>query len=172
MEGEIASDAPWDEDEDGEYVDAGEDSVLDSLNAYAPTEDARVGDAIWIALEPTGDTRDQDEDVPTVLFTATNPAGTVSVTALMSGQVLRVELTHHVGQMLESELADEITVISTLARRQAQAGQHVVVALLMRKLGHDQASTRSYLERELGLPSPNTVNSERSSIFATRYADS
>lgn len=166
MASDIRADAPWDDDEHDEHFDADEDSVLDVLNAYSPTEEADVGDDFWNALEPT-----EDEDVPAVLFTATNPAGTVSVTVLMGGQVLRVELTQQVSRMTESELADEITVISTLARRQAQAGQHVVIALFMRKLGHDRGSTRSFLERELGLPSPNTVNAERSNIFATRYAD-
>jgi hypothetical protein len=73
--------------------------------------------------------------------------------------------------MTEAELAEEIRAIATLARQQAQAGQHALIARLMQELGRDPASTRSFLERELGLPSPDTVRAERANVFAARYAE-
>jgi hypothetical protein len=72
--------------------------------------------------------------------------------------------------MTESQLAEEITVIAGLAGNQARAAQHGLVAGYMRELGHDGAATRGFLERDLGLPSPDTVKAERAQLFATRYA--
>ena len=152
-------DAPWEDDDD--EADFGEESVLDALDEYAPTD----------SIDDRADTSAGEDEVQSVLFTATNPAGTVAVTVLMGGQVLRVNLAPEVTKMTEAELAQEITVISALARRQAQAGQYAVIAHLMAELGRDPASTRSFLERELGLPSPDAVTAERAKVFAGRYAN-
>jgi hypothetical protein len=165
MPRDTAPNSSWDDDEP---TDVGDDSVLDALDEYIPAEEPDDAADPWDTPEPS--TRD-DDTVTTVLFTATNPDGTVSVTALMGGQILRVDLSPPVTRMTESELAEEITVIAGLAQRQAQAGQHVLIALIMRQQGHDPASTQGFLERDLGLPSPSTVNTQRASIFATRYAD-
>ena len=73
--------------------------------------------------------------------------------------------------MTESQLAEEIIVISKIAGRQALAAQHALAANVMRKLGHDSAATRGYLERELGLPSPHTVLAEKIGVFKARYAE-
>ncbi len=147
---ESPDDPPWDDDEE---LTTAEPSVLDALDVSPPQP------------APT------DEDVQTVLFTATNPTGSVAVTVLMDGRVLRVDLAPGVTAMTESQLAEEITLIATLARQQAQAGQHAVVAELMSELGHDRAATRSFLERELGLPAPDTVVAEKAKLFALRYAE-
>lgn len=112
-----------------------------------------------------------DDQVTTLLFTATNPPGTVSASTVMDGRLVRVELSPQATRMTESQLAEEITIMAKLARRQAQAAQHAIAAKFMTELGHDGASTRSYLERELRLPSPQTVLTEKSRVFATRYAD-
>jgi hypothetical protein len=165
MPRDTAPDSPWDDDDP---TDVGDDSVLDSIDEYIPAQEPDDAADPWDI--PDRSSRD-DDTVTTVLFTATNPNGTVSVTALMGGQILRVDLSAQVTRMTESELAEEVTVIAGLARRQAQAGQHVLIALIMRQQGHDPASTQSFLERDLGLPSPSTVNAQRASIFASRYAE-
>ena len=123
------------------------------------------------ADEVTTASVDGDEDVMTLLFTATNPPGTVSATAVMDGRTVRIDLSQQVTDMTETQLAQEITIIAGLAQRQAQAAQHAMAANVMQRLGHDGASTESYLERELGLPSPQTVLSERAQLFAARYVD-
>ena len=114
---------------------------------------------------------DESEEVTTLLFTAANPSGSVSVSTMISGLVVHVDLSPEVVRMTESQLSEEITVISKMARRQAQAAQHVLAADVMHKLGHDGASTRSYLERELGLPAPETVLGEKLNVLNSRYAD-
>jgi hypothetical protein len=155
MAGDISTNAPWEDDDD--EAGFGDESVLDAFDAYVPADQIDDGDDLW----DTSELPEDDDQVTTVLFTATNPAGTVSVTVLMGGQVFRVNLSPQVTKMTESELAEEITAISALARRQALAGQHAIIAQLMRQLGRDPASTRGFLERELGLPSPGTVRAER-----------
>jgi hypothetical protein len=167
MAGDKPSEDPWEDDD--EEANVADESVLDALGSYVPPGDAEDLDDRWDLPGPPGS--HGDEEFLTVLFTATNPTETVSVTALMDGRVLNVELSPRVASMTESQLAEEILVIAGLARQQAQAGQHALIADLMGQLGQDPASTRSFLERDLRLPSPETVKSERSSIFAARYAD-
>ncbi|MDG4668380.1 YbaB/EbfC family DNA-binding protein [Mycobacterium sp. 236(2023)] len=143
------------------------ESDLDALDASAYSVDAKpVGVLDGITLEPE---HQDDDNVETLLFTATNPDGTVSVTALMNGQILRVSLSATVTSMTESMLADEILVLASMSRLQALAGQHALIAALMGRLGHDPAAIHSFLERELRLPSPESVNQTRAEIFASRY---
>jgi hypothetical protein len=40
----------------------------------------------------------------------------------------------------------------------------------MRDLGHDNASTRDFLGRDLDLPSPEEATAAAAEVFATRYA--
>lgn len=68
--------------------------------------------------------------------------------------------------MTETELAKEITMLATLARREALAAVHVVVADLMRHQEMDAVSTPSLREHEYGLPPPQTVRAERARLFA------
>ncbi|GAB7067633.1 YbaB/EbfC family nucleoid-associated protein [Mycobacterium hodleri] len=106
-----------------------------------------------------------------MLFTVTNPRGTVSVTALANGQPVHVELAPEVVDMPESQLSEEISVIAGLATQNARAGQHLLASALLQRLGHDRTSTLGFLERELGLPSPDAVLAHKAHVFATRYAN-
>jgi hypothetical protein len=162
---DASSGAPWEDDDD--EAGFGGESVLDAFDQYIPAEEIGELEGPWDAPNAPK----ADDQVTSVLFTATNPAGSVSATVLIGGQVLRVNLSPEVTKMTESELAQEITLISALARQQAQAGQHAVIAHFMDQLGRDPASTRSFLQRELGLPSPDAVRAERAKLFAARYGD-
>jgi hypothetical protein len=158
-----SSNGSWNDDDDHE-PDEGP-SVFDAFAAYVDTDSETAAD--FDVSDP-----DNDDALLTVVFTASNPSSTVSVTALMDGRVLRVELDPKVSAMTEAELAEEIVTVSTLATRQALAGQHIVIAALMQRLGQDPAETRSFLERELRLPAPDLVLAERSRLFVSRYAES
>jgi hypothetical protein len=72
--------------------------------------------------------------------------------------------------MTESELAEEISLIARLASQNARAGQHLLASGMLQQLGEDPVSARSYVEYQLGLPSPETVLADKAQIFATRYA--
>jgi hypothetical protein len=122
------------------------------------------------AAEPAEYATDDTEDTEPITVTVTNPPGTVSVTVLIDGSPRRIDLAPRVAvDMTESELAEEILLISRLARQNAQAGQHLLVAGTLQRLGHDPASTRGFLEDELGLPSAETALADKAQIFATRY---
>ena len=149
------STAAWDEDDN------------DEVDAYAPPQE----DDDRSMTDLTDEGGDGDDGVTTLLFTATNPPGTVSVTSLMDGRPNHVDLGPQVAKLTERQLGDEIAIIAALSRQQARAGQHAFVARIMRDLGHDPVATRGYLEHELGLPSPETVREERASLFASRYSE-
>ena len=91
------------------------------------------------------------------------------MTVLIDGSTRRVELTPRVeADMTESQLAEEILLISRLARQNAQAGQHLLIAGVLQRLGHDPVSTRGHLEHELRLPSAETALADKARLFATR----
>lgn len=148
----------WDDDEDDED-DFDRNDVADAFAGYLPPE--RPDDAV--------DASD-DDSVSTLLCTASNPPGTVSATALLSGRILDVEFSPEAARMTGRELAEEIRSVAALANQQARAAQHSVMATLMDRLGKDPAETRSFLERELGLPSPESVNAARAQSLAAHYA--
>ncbi|KAB7760974.1 hypothetical protein [Mycolicibacterium mucogenicum] len=115
-------------------------------------------------------TSDGDHDtVESLIFTVTNPLGTVSVATLSNGAPYRVELAPEVARMTEHELIEEISLIARLARQNALAGQHLIISGMLSNSGLDRAFVRSYLERDLGLPSMEAALADKARIFATRY---
>ena len=159
---------PWDDD-DSDLADFEGPSVLDAFDVYVRAEDPDDSHDPWDApLQAAGKGHD---GVLTLLFTATNPSGSVSVTVLLDGHFVRADLSPTVTTMTESQLAEEVSIIAKLARQQARAAQHALVLEFMRMLGHDRVATRGFLERELDLPSPETVLAEKVRVFAVRYGD-
>jgi hypothetical protein len=134
--------APWDDD----------DEATEFGGVYTPLSDEASGQVVE------------------AFFTVTNPAGTVSTTATIGGRLHQVELSANVTDLTESELAEEILVLADLAAQEAKAAQHAVTVELMRAMGRDSVVTSGFLERELGLPSPETVAANRAEVFASRYA--
>ena len=145
-----SEDSSW--EDDGPENDS-EESPLDDLRPVAA---------------PSGH---DDGQLQTMFFTVSNPPGTVAVTASADGRPVHVDLAPHANQMTESQLSEEISFIARLASQNARAGQHLLATSMMEQLGHDRASTRAYVEHELGLPSPETVLADKASVFAARYAD-
>jgi hypothetical protein len=152
----MTGDVPSDDDDDalefGDPRDYDEASALDVIGEYSPI-------------------LDQGDDRPlAALFTVTNPAGTVSATAMIGGRLHRIDLSANAADMTEAQLADEIVVLAGLAAEKAQAAQHAVIVQLMRTMGHDSVMTSGYIEHDLGLPSPQTAEARRADVFAARYA--
>jgi hypothetical protein len=139
-----------------------EDSVLDALGGYVVEDSAHeVADGV---LEDDGG------ELPVPVFTVSNPQGTVTVTTFLDGRVRHIDLSHKVTEMTETELADEIVVISGLATQDAKSAQYAFMLEGMREQGHDDAATRDFLTRDLDLPTPEQAQAARAQIFATRYA--
>jgi hypothetical protein len=144
--------------------DAG-DSGLDAFDAFVqPSESYEVAD-----YAPAADSAAESDEPASPVVTVTNPPGTVSVSAYLDGRVERVSL-NRIANVTESQLADEILVIAGLARQKARSAQHTTMLDEMRALGHDNASTRDFLARELQLPSPEDATAAAAELFAVRYA--
>lgn len=147
--------------------DDGEESVLGVFDDYLPSDETTDAGGDWNAIAAPGV---EEEELQSPLFTVTNPAGTVTVSAFMDGHIQEIELTAKVTNMTEAHLADEILVIADLARQKARSAQYESISEAMRELGQDNATTRDFLARELRLPSPAEATAAAAEVFATRYA--
>ncbi|MGE2718960.1 YbaB/EbfC family DNA-binding protein [Mycolicibacterium celeriflavum] len=158
MVDETSSRDAGDEHDDTAALDSGsaapEESVLDILDVYAPAE--------------SSDEADRTE--PDSVVTVTNPPGTVSVSALLDGRISRIGLSAKAAELTEADLADEVVVVAGLAAQEARSTQYASMLAGMGGQGHDDAATRDFLSRDLGLPSPEQARTERARVFTTRYA--
>ncbi|MCU1697134.1 MAG: hypothetical protein JWR34_3197 [Mycobacterium sp.] len=162
MNGNWSEDS-WGDDEDDHGPS---ESPLDALDFSPPV----AADYVDVGLDAVTPDDDEDRGPQTMFFTVTNPPGTVSATVLLDGRPIQVTLAPQVCNMTESELAEEISLITRLASQNSRAGQHLLVSGMMQQMGEDPLSARSYVEYELGLPSAETVLADKAQIFATRYA--
>jgi hypothetical protein len=115
-----------------------------------------------------GSASDDDGEMP--MFTVTNPPGTVTVTTYMDGRVHQIELAPSAAALPEAVLADEIVVIAGLATQDARSAQYTFMLEGMREHGHDNVTTRDFLNRDLDLPTPEQARAARAELFTTRYA--
>jgi hypothetical protein len=158
----------WDDDEDS-YVDTAIE--FDEILDYRPIDDNFEAD--WLGVSDDGGETpagESDEMIDTLLVTARSPNDSITATGFMDGRIFQVTFSTQVSTMSESELADEIVKVCTMASRQADAAHHYLLATVMRELGQDPAGTRSFLERSVGLPSPETVIDEKARMFAGYYS--
>ncbi|MGW0159532.1 YbaB/EbfC family DNA-binding protein [Mycobacterium sp. NPDC003323] len=157
----------WDDDDDDDVPEeqGGELAALDFRGFTASADDEHHDDASEV--EPSAP--DEDADVP--VFTVTNPAGTVSVTAYLTGPVKRVELDPTVVRMTERELAEEIRVLADLAQAKARSVMHTFLLEGLTRMGHDRSEWSSILSDAIQLPSPEQAAEEMAGVFASRYRD-
>ncbi|MCV7278821.1 YbaB/EbfC family DNA-binding protein [Mycolicibacterium flavescens] len=134
-----------------------------------PVDDGDGGSVLDVLDPYPAETEHESADGAPV-FTVTNPPGTVTVSTFMDGRVHRIELSGRAAAMPESDLAAEIVVIAGLAAQDARSAQYAVMLEGMREQGHDDATTRDFLTRDLDLPTPEQAQQERARVFATRYA--
>lgn len=138
---------------------------LDALAAYVPSDEDGGEPYAPVPVEEA-----EPETEP--LFAVTNPPGTVTVTSYLDGRVHRIELSPRVAEVSETELAEEIVVIAGLAAQEAKSVQYEFMLDGMREQGHDDPATRDFLQRDLGLPTPEEARAHRAKVFTTRYAGS
>ncbi|MBX7449065.1 hypothetical protein GR927_13795 [Mycolicibacterium sp. 3033] len=137
---------------------------LSALLADYPTAEPDVDDGLRFELDTNA------AAAPSMpLFTVTNPPGTVTVTTYMDGRVHRVDLAPGAASMAESVLGEEIVVIAGLATQDARSAQYSIMLDEMREQGHDNATTRDFLTRDLDLPTPEQAQAARAELFTNRY---
>lgn len=160
--------------------DTGAESDAEALDAYAPTETEEVDtelEAIAATTEPSDE--EDDEEDGAQQFTVTNPPETVSVSALMDGRTHRVTLSPTATNLTESELADEIIVLSELARQKGLAGQRTYVMesaadnaglQQLNDMGLDSTQLlRDFVESGMRLPTEEQAETAQAEVFAARY---
>ena len=156
----------------GAEDDRDAESGLADLDEYAPAEIAHAVTVEDIIDSQTGDGDEHDDDAPILMFTVTNPPGTVSVSSLMDGRIQQIDLAPSVTTMTESQLAEEIRVIADLARLKGLAGQYAFMTdMLYREELHNGADLRVVLEEGLELPSPQQADEAQADVFASRYSE-
>ncbi|KUI44397.1 secretion protein EspD [Mycobacterium sp. IS-1590] len=146
------------------------DDERDDLAALDFSPPAASEDSVLDALDVHGTGGQSDAEQPVHVVTVTNPPGTVSVSASLDGRISRIELSPKASGLTEAKLAEEVVVLAGLASQDAKSTQHVSMLEGMRQQGHDDAATRDFLTRDLGLPSPEQARAERTRLFTTRYA--
>lgn len=151
--------------------DADEDHAggLDALDFTSPgaQDDGDYGLDAFDVYQPSAEDESDDPAEPT--FTVTNPPGTVTVSAFFDGRVQRIELSPEAAEADEEQLAAEIVVIAGLATQRARAAQFSYMLEGMQDHGHDAVDTRDFLNRSVGLPSPEEADAAQAKLFATRY---
>lgn len=112
------------------------------------------------------DAQEDLEDTPELLFSASNAADSVTVSALMNGAIHRVELSPQVSSMAEAELASEILTVANVAAAKGRAGQYELVSGMLRVQGQDEMSSRELLTHGLGLPTPEEAIAAEAALTA------
>ncbi|CQD07709.1 ESX-1 secretion-associated protein EspH [Mycobacterium lentiflavum] len=150
---------------------------FDAVPADEPAEPAVSGiepRAIDTLPEDTGDTADtvaEEDEFSWERTTVTNPPETVSVTALMDGKTLRIDLAADAAGMTESELAAEILVIADVASQKASSVLHTLLLGSMQAQGLEDDGALAELlgARFLGLTSATRAAETQAEVFTTRY---
>jgi len=130
-------------------------SGLDGFTAdEAPSES--FSDPTGDAPAPTmpGDDDSDDESSGPVTFGITNPAGTITAQATISGAINRIELSSATTSMTESDLARHIMSTAKLANIQARAIQRAMVQSLLMHQGMDQDVAAQFIDDISDLPTP------------------
>jgi hypothetical protein len=158
---------------------------IDPLDAFAPTEVDDTGTeaaAIDSQVESADDEAVKDDD-EIELFTVSNPAESVSVSALIDGRTQRIHLAGKATAFTETDLVDEILVLAELARQKGLAGQFTFLSEnpdvrdAFRQLGDEygldgEETFHELLELDMALPTPEQAEVAQAEEFARRYADS
>lgn len=144
--------------------DNGDDdlSALD-LSAFDEEEESDL-DAL-IGHGRSDEAFDSEVGSPDPVFSATNSAQTVTVTAYLNGAIQRVNLAPHATSLTERELADEIVAVADVAREKARAALYELVSALLRMQGQDSSSMRELLEDRMQLPTPERATSAEAALL-------
>jgi len=116
------------------------------------------------------------------LYTVSNPAETVSVSALIDGRTQRIDRSGKADGLTESDLADEVIALGDLARRKGLAGQRSYLLDTVDTSGAVSESgdlfgvdgdeaLRNLVELDMGLPTPQQGEAMQAEVFAGRYVD-
>lgn len=129
-------------------------SGLDAFTADEPPGGPTTDFADLPAPAPANDDESDDTSSGPVTFGITNPAGTITAQATISGAINRIELSSATTSMTESDLARDIMSTAELANIQARAIQRAMVQSLLMHQGMDQDVAAQFIDDISDLPTP------------------
>ncbi|CQD21724.1 MULTISPECIES: hypothetical protein [Mycolicibacterium] len=101
-----------------------------------------------------------------VTFGVTNPAGTITAQATISGAINRVELSPSITSMTESDLARDIVATARLADLQGRAIQRAMIQSLLMQQGLDQDVASRLIDDIVDLPTPAQAEAAQAEAVA------
>jgi hypothetical protein len=161
------------DDERGSNLDALDDyapddreeaSTLDELGEYGPAEVAEP-DAL-AAVDPLAADDDPDNDAQMPPISATNPPGTVTVTAHLDGLVQQVELSASTTTMTESQLAEEVRVVADVAAKKATSAMYSFMVELMVAQGIGRETAETFMQSNMSLATPQQARAAEVELAA------
>lgn len=140
--------SPVEEDEESE--DWSSIPTIDDASASQTSED-------WSAPidEPAAA---QPVEPPMLLVSVTNPAGTVTAKAAVTGRIQRIELAPNAVSMSESALIREVIATAKLANLKGRSVQYSVVEGILGYQGLDEESAREFIDQHMDLPTPEQAS--------------
>lgn len=177
------TDHTWDDDDpdDGEAPsDLGALDFADDGHSYdnrddwsgldALTDDT-LGETLSVATPDAPDHHDSNDASGPVTFGVTNPAGTITAQATISGAINRFELSSATTLMTESDLARDILTTARLANLQGRAIQRAIVQSLLMHQGMDPQVAAQYIDDVIDLPTPAQAEAAQAEAAAVYLRD-
>ena len=141
-----------------------DESALDAFGEISGDEVAPDGNADLAAFnDPVGDDAD-DELIP--VARATNPPGTITITAHLNGSIAQVDLDAAVVRLTEPQLAEEIRVLADVAAKKATAVTHVMVVKMFVDQGMDLAQARDFVGTNMPYATPEQAEAAQRGLAA------
>lgn len=157
-------------------VVAGDDRSLDDL--YVPSGDAAVDDTSAPPQETPAENVAEGNIEPgrsaMPMFSITNPAGTVTATASITGSLHRIDLagSRSATATTESELAQEILLVGRLAVQKARSELFTYLVDQTAQAGQDPVLAGRFLRDDVGLPTPGEAAAAQAEAFGADYLES
>ncbi|OMC39918.1 hypothetical protein A5740_26240 [Mycobacterium sp. GA-1841] len=179
------TDHSWDDDDPEDERFAGELDALgfDDVQHRNDDHDDWSGlDAFTVDETAAGPTADQlgpttpgpdaaNGPEGPVTFGATNPAGTITAQATISGAINRIELSSTTATMTESDLARDIMATAQLANIQARAIQRAMVQSLLMNQGMDPDLAAQFIDDISDLPTPAQSEAAQAEVSVAYLRD-
>lgn len=160
------NDHTWDGPDDEQH-----DSDLDALtfgnNHRSEGHDDWPG-LDTLSIDETSSRSTIDDDAPSgpVTFGVSNPAGTITAHATVSGAIVLLELSPTIAAVSEADLARDILATSKLANLQGRAIQRAMVHSLLMQQGMDPEVAEQYIDDLIDLPTPAQVEAAQAEAQA------
>lgn len=143
------------------------ESVLDAFDVFT-TDLTHLDEGLDLHSAYTDVNTPADDETGPPSITAANPPGTVSVSALFTGEVREIVLSPQVIQLSEAELATEIESVADVAVKKATAAMYTLSVELLAAHGVDREAANAFMQQCTPLATPAEAYAAESTL-AARY---